>query len=278
MTSCTHYHSMIDLLVSGQLARDEWRGLHEHAAGCQGCRDRYNRTVLAARMLAGGPKAARRQLPVEAAGIARMVIPRARAPWAERLRALFASPRFGVAMATAAAAAAFVLILRPHPPAEHWNERGAAERPLAVRAFCLTEREVTALDPAAVPPRCPATAQLKLAATNHSRHTHLFLVGVDGDHAIKWYAPRPPEAQSIVFSPGPAADQPVGAAIRIGVNHRAGPLRIYGLFSDQPVSADEVRGAVSDLERRHVGIDRADQLPLGRQDVDAVSLLVEIAP
>jgi hypothetical protein len=274
MTSCADFHPMIDLLVSGRLARDEWRALHEHAAGCQGCRDRYNRTVLAARMLAGGPAAARRQLSVEAAGIARLVIP-ARPSLAERLRRFLFRPYVAVPVA-AMAAAAFLLVLRPQT--EHWNARGGAERPVAVRAFCLTEREVTALDPAAVAPRCPATAQLKLAATNHSRRKHLFLVGVDSDHGIKWYAPRPPEVQSILFQPGPAVDEPVGAAIQIGVNHRAGLLRIYGLFSDEPISAGEVRGAVSALERRHVAIDRAAELPLERRDVDAVSLLVEITP
>jgi hypothetical protein len=274
MTSCAHYHPMIDQLVSGQLARDDWRMLHEHAAACQGCRDRYNRTVLAARMLAGGPAAARRQLPVEAAGIARMVIP-VRPSLAQRLRSFLFRPYVAVPVA-AMAAAAFLLILRPQ--GEHWNERGGAERQVALRAFCLTEREVTALDPAAVPPRCSTTAQLKLAATNHSRRTHLFLVGVDGEHAIKWYAPHPPATESIVFQPGPAVDEPVGAAIRIGVNHRAGPLRIYGLFSDAPISADEVRGAVNALEKSRVAIDRASELPLGRRDVEAVSLLVEIAP
>jgi hypothetical protein len=277
MTSCAQFHPMIDSLVAGRLARDEWRTLHEHAAGCGACRDRYNRTVLAARMLAGGPAAARRQLPVEAAGIARFVMASTRPPLGERVRRFLLRPRFTFAVA-AAAAAAFVLMLRPRPPAERWNARGGAERAVAVRAFCLTEDAVTALDPAAQPPRCPATAQLKLAATNRARRARVFLVGVDSAYRVKWYAPRPPETASVPFPGGGASDEPVGGAIQIGVNHRPGPLRIYGLFSDKPVSADEVRAAVSDLERRRVAIDGAERLPLGRTDVDAVSLLVEIAP
>jgi hypothetical protein len=278
MTSCAHFHSMIDELVAGKLARDGWRALHEHAAGCQGCRDRYNRTVLAARMLAGGPAAARRQLAVEAAGIARVVIPQIRAPLGARLRRFLFSPRLAVPLAATAATAAFLLILRPHPSAERWNARGGAERTIAVRAFCLTDQAVTALDPATQPPRCPATAQLKLTATNHGRHTQLFVVGVDSAYRIKWYAPRPPQTASVPLAASGATDEPVGAAIRIGVNHRPGPLRIYGLFSDRPVFADEVRSAVGDLEGRQVPIDRAVELPLSRDDVEALSLLVEIVP
>src|SRR5258706_15997342 len=126
MTSCAHFHPMIDRLVAGRLAREEWRTLHAHAAGCHACRDRYNRTVLAARMLVGGPTAARRQLSAEAAGIARVVMASTRAPLTERLRRFFVSPRFAVGV-TATAAAAFLLILRPHPGAERWNPRGGAE-------------------------------------------------------------------------------------------------------------------------------------------------------
>src|SRR5262249_37697919 len=117
----------------------------------------------------------------------------------------------------------------------------------------------------------------KLAVSNPGNYKTVFLVGMDDDHATKWYAPKPPVGESV---PAPAGvnDTPVGGAVRIAVNHGPGRVRIFALLSDKPVRAPEVESAVDELAKRHVAAADAEALPLGRPDVLQRTLLVDIAP
>ena len=109
---------------------------------------------------------------------------------------------------------------------------------------------------------------------------------MDDDHAPKWYAPKPlpREAQALnpviesVPAPNGVQDTPVGGAVKLGVNHGPGRVRIFALFSDKPVRAPEVEAAVDELAKRHVTAQEAEALPLRRPDVLQRSLLVDIAP
>ena len=81
--------------------------------------------------------------------------------------------------------------------------------------------------------------------SNPGSYKSVFLVGMDDDHAPKWYAPKPPVAESV---PAPAGlqDTPVGGAVKLGVNHGPGRVRIFALFSDKPVrTPGEVRRALN---------------------------------
>ena len=66
--------------------------------------------------------------------------------------------------------------------------------------------------------------------------------------------------------------------MRLGINHSAGRVRIFALFSDRPVRAQEVETAIDELARRHVTAADAEALPLRRPDVLQRSLLVDIQP
>jgi hypothetical protein len=164
------------------------------------------------------------------------------------------------------------IALRPHAPApgDEFQARGGAtnERAAGVRAFCLDERGVT--------PRCSRAAQLKITVSNGGRFARVFLVGVDDELNLKWYAPRPPELASV---PAPAGvDQPIGGAVRLGVNHDPGRVRIYALFSDAPVSAQEIEAAAETLGRQHRRPSELPALPLTRTDVVQKSVVVDVEP
>src|SRR5262249_28633820 len=93
---------------------------------------------------------------------------------------------------------------------------------------------------------------------------------------VKWYAPRPPETASVAAPAG--VDVPLGAAIRLGVNHDPGKVRIYALFSDAPLAASEVEAAAERLRGEHALPSQRESLPLERTDVAQRSVLVDVLP
>src|SRR4051812_45036080 len=61
-------------LADAGLAPRDWDDLRRHVAGCGACRERYDRTLLAVRVLEGGPSAALTQSTVEVDAIERAVL------------------------------------------------------------------------------------------------------------------------------------------------------------------------------------------------------------
>ena len=58
-------------------------------------------------------------------------------------------------------------------------------------------------------------------------------------------------------------DQQIGAAVKLGVNHDPGQVRIYALFSDAPVSTQEVEAAADRAARAGAQVRRrCEALPL----------------
>jgi hypothetical protein len=134
---------------------------------------------------------------------------------------------------------------------------------------------VEALDPRPMgTPSCNRSAQLKLAVSNRGGFRKLFLVGVDEERNIKWYAPRPPQSES-VDAPVGDVDVPVGSAVRLEVNHDPGSVRVYALFSDEPLMSAEVERAIASLPP--IG-PLPEALPLARTDVLQRSILFDITP
>ncbi|MCK6550153.1 hypothetical protein L6R52_30240, partial [Myxococcota bacterium] len=151
-----------------------------------------------------------------------------------------------------------------------------AVRPASVRAFCVDGAAVVPLGEAA--PTCALSAALKLAIGNRGAYPHVFVVGLQDDHTPRWYLPRPPETKSVAAPERDAGEVPIGAAVRLAVNHHAGPLRVHALFSEAPLDAREVEAAFHALAAKGVSAVDAVELPLARRDVVQRSVLVEVAP
>jgi hypothetical protein len=128
-------------------------------------------------------------------------------------------------------------------------------------------------------PQCDLAAQLKLAVSNPGGYSRVFLVGMDDSHELKWYAPKPPGDASVSAPTGVGMSEvPVGSAVRLGINHEPGRVRVYALFSDQPVRSAEVTAAAAQLAQRRVGVADAETLPLGRADVLQRSIIFDVKP
>jgi hypothetical protein len=288
------FQRLIDEVLLGDVPATKWERLRTHLRGCEPCRIRYNRVVLAERMLHGGPGSISEPSPSEFDRIAGGLFGARDSRWKRLVQWLAPTPRWATGVAMAAAAVLLIPLLARTPqnarpvekgtgPVELFQSRGgapASERQAGLRAFCIHDK-VEALDPKGKEtPRCERSAQLKLAVSNPGGYKSVFLVGMDDDHAPKWYAPRPPQAESVPAPPmsKDQSEQPVGSAVRLAVNHGPGKVRIFALFSDKPVRAAEVESAVDELARRHVAAGDAEALPLRRPDVLQRSLLVDIQP
>lgn len=71
---------------------------------------------------------------------------------------------------------------------------------------------------------------------------HLFLLGLQADNPLIWYAPLPPdETTSVTIDRGKGA---LPFEIRVGARHRAGPVKMVALFTAQPVSTQRVERAL----------------------------------
>jgi len=300
------YRQMIDDVVIDELPAAKWEKLRGHLQACPSCRARYNKAVLAERMLHGGPQAAHRPSPAEFDRIAQAVLAHSdgapASAWTRLLAWFSPTQRWATGLVAAAAIAMIPILSHMNSPkavdeevfqARGGNKGGVSlyanhpqlkptERAAGLRAFCLVGDKVQSLDPTgATPPRCDRAGQLKLAVSNPGKFNKVFLVGLDDDHELKWYAPRPPETESVAAPLGTdTVDVPVGATVRLVVNHQAGPVRIYALFSDKTIKSAEVEAASQELKKRAVkpADKEAEALPLKRTDVLQRSLLIDVQP
>lgn len=267
------FSRIIDELIVGELAPAEWHELRDHLRGCSACRARYDRVALAERMLGGGPAALGRPSQASLDRIGAAVLDGAAPPargWQRLVQWFAPTPRWAAGLAVAAALVLIPFALRAPTSDPGFQARGGApqERTAGLRAFCLDDGGVT--------PRCTRQDQLRLTVSNAGRFQRVFLVGLDDEWAPKWYAPRPPEIQSVAAPEG--VDVPVGPAVRLGVNHDPGKVRVYALFSDVPVTMPEVEAAAERMRQQGKAPSQMESLPLMRTDVVQRSVVLDVEP
>lgn len=269
-------HAMIDRAFLDELSAEESADLRAHLSSCPGCRARYNRLMVAERVLSGGPAAVGRasERELDAARVRVFAaIDRDQRRAGRPLRAWLG----GLLVATAAAAAAALFFVAVPPRGLEgegtFRVRGATPgvRPATLRAFCVDGAgQARELSPEA--PACPLGGLLELALANQGKYRHVFVVGVQEDLSPRWYSPRPPEERSVEAPPAEEGQVPFGPSIRLAVNHHAGPLVVHALFSDVPLAAADVTRAI-----QRSGKPDGAPLELGA-GVEERSLRLEIAP
>jgi len=290
---CTsRFTSLIDQLLVEDLSPRKMGELHGHLSSCPACQQRYNRVVLAARLLDGGPEALKDASQRELDWVGQVVVERTRlVPDSQPARRGVLRWVVGLAGAAAAVAIALPLVLSsgpptPSPAAGEFATRGTpakVSQQVGVRAFCIQRQkagvepvvfEASSGDPAAAP-TCEVSDILRFAYTNKSKMSHLFLVGLDRKYNIKWYEPHPPKRNSIKVQQR-VVDEPLSRAVSLRVNHEKGPVRLFAIFSSTPLHADQITQAVAEARRTRAPLERLRVLPL--DDTDQRSILINLAP
>jgi hypothetical protein len=231
--------------------------LRGHLSGCGPCSARYRRHLLAESLLPGAEALAGERL--------WRGILQAGAPVSAR--------RIWVPLLLAGAAALFLLIPRPRPPAE----RGAGTGALAPPSIHLFRVEGPGRA-APVGERIARADALVLAYSNPTRvYDHLMVFGVDERYQVHWFYPpflRPGDDPAAISIAQGRAGVELGEAI----NHDfvPGKLRVYALFLDRAERVSRIEAVVgATLAGPRAPLEREVLLPVaGHQQ----TRLLEVTP
>jgi hypothetical protein len=95
---------------------------------------------------------------------------------------------------------------------------------------------------------CPNDAKFKFGYSSTDpdlRHAAFF--GVDRTGELYWYGPSPTREQPWRIQPDEKIG-PVGDTIELGVNHRPGQVRVYGLFTPEPLEFSELEAMLASAD------------------------------
>ncbi len=123
-----------------------------------------------------------------------------------------------------------------------WQPRPDAPK---LMAFCVERQagEVVFNGPDEAPfgvVACPNDAELKLAVEKPGdTWKWAAFFGVYEDGTVLWYGPTPVAPKPVALDSTQDL-QPIGESIRLGVNHKPGPVRVHALFTTEPVDFDQL--------------------------------------
>jgi|GEM_PF-1442796 hypothetical protein len=273
------------LFVGDALNADEGRQLFAHLEGCTACQSEYDQIMLASRMLesddplqpseielAGTKAALFDQLEKEEAFAQKQSPSKRNTLW----RGLLAA----TTLAAGAAAIAIVMLRMPAPSTgmdtntgqPQFAIRGGSANPdtdsagIGLRAFCLDgksgePKEIKPTTAKSELQTCDLNQVLRFAYSNRGKSRYLYLLGVDEKFQPYWYAPAPPETRSIAIAKD-VNDGALERAVKLEVNHHAGLLRIFALFSEEPLEAATIEKALAEAKDAKGSLKGLDRLPI----------------
>ncbi len=227
---------LVDLHFEGRIQPDEERALREHLPGCEACRAYYERHMLLARLDPAGRPMEQRL--ARGLGLS--------APRPDNGRKAWLLAGSG-ALAAAAAAVLFSLVLRAPDPDDGFSPRGGGtEAPATeVRVYALPQGS----EAKPVGDAISAHDELAFAYRSRSPYTRLMIFGVDEQNNVYWFHPaytdpaKDPEAIPI------QADGKLHELKEaVGHDYKGKSLRIVALLASQPLRVKHVEAALQQGE------------------------------
>jgi len=268
MSSHRRYRRLIEDHFANDLTEAQQARLHQHLGQCAECRAEFDLAATMLRTAAGHSPTRAEDRRWEQALLSRLPPPRSIG--APRSARAGSRSRWLMWLAPAALAAGLLAGIGlwprhgpPSPPEVQF--RGAADGAIAP----LVDIEVIAIDASRQPPaprRLTAGSPvrldeyLQLRYRNHSaRVRYLFVLGLDRRLQALDYFPRPTENQSIAIQQS-LGFTAIPRSIRVARRHRPGTLWVCAIFSEEPLSADQIHARVQELGTP----DRLHELGLGQ--------------
>lgn len=247
-------HEQLQAAVMAALERGEDlpEQARRHARTCEACGPWLDAVLTQERALEGNAGLAGRAVDaLEARVLSRVVVSPAPSPVARLWRALWLAVPLG-------AAAAAVLLWMPSTGglAPRGLEGGGPGTTARVRVLCVGQDGVRGDVRSDAPQarlHCGLHDVLAFTVTRDAANAqgHLFLVGTNASGEPRWYHPRPEEEHSVALPQSPVTDHPL-AGVRLDVNHAPGVTRVLAIFTQRPLSVEDVRqgmarGALEDV-------------------------------
>jgi len=276
--------------VAGELSPRAETALRAHLRSCARCRDHYDRLASAAEAIAVvpggriGQERARQRLLAALEGGSAPAAP-ASVPAATRARRWWRAT-----LLVAPAAAALLLFVRSERtqkraverpvPEVTWRGGGASPTTPAPTLLVYASRKDPAggHGPVRIVAELPASGEGRVSLSDYVQFSvrglaapaFITVVGFDAAGGLHVYAPRPGGAAAPL--PPSATPVAVGPSIDLQRAHRPGPLRLYALFSPEPIDEARLRAAGARIDWKRPGVAPLD-LP-----VPQASGLLLVAP
>lgn len=212
----------VDRYLVDELPTRHHEAMFEHLRACESCRTHYDRSVHALRLFEGQPDFGPAELDRV---MARLLGPAPSRPAPARAW-LRQWQTWAGTLTTAAAVATLVLWIRPDgaDPDTGFVAKGSDDdTAFGVQTMC--GEPLRAADDG-----CRLDETMTFAYwvdRDLATDRHVVLFGVDAAGDVLYYAPTPVDPP-LIASRG--AWEPAEFAVRLAVNHQAGPVRIYGLL------------------------------------------------
>lgn len=257
--------SVIDAMFLKRISGRRWRSVREHLYACRSCQAYYNQVLTLHR------KVHRETAPLSQEQlllIGEEIVQRTAARSRNQPRVALHLKHIGIGLAVAAVAVVAGPWLLQQGSDSQFQARGfETSAGVGVRAFCIVPSQSgdgriraafpaqdTPNDSLAGPsPACRIDDVVQFAYSNSASDAgptfeYLFLFGVDERLEPLWYYPHPQEAQSVPIATGrDAVNVPLPGGVRLGVNHRPGIVRVYGLFTKEPLAVQTVEDRLVSL-------------------------------
>jgi hypothetical protein len=96
---------------------------------------------------------------------------------------------------------------------------------------------------------CAIEGELQFALTNLTdEYPFLYVLGLDENGRRLWYFPTPDEGQSLAVPTG-IREALLGESIILRINHRPGGARIFAVFSEAPLTEEDISPSLEALRR-----------------------------
>lgn len=122
---------------------------------------------------------------------------------------------------------------------------------------------------------CPLDAQLKLGYTNPERASlYMASFGVSEAGRLFWYGPSPASPAALKLEQTQEI-QPVGPSVKLEINHAPGVVRVYTVFSPEPISYAMLEELVRDQPAQALFEGQLSMLP--EHHITSTTFEVEVA-
>lgn len=230
MNDSCEMRSLVDRHFEGKVRPDEEKELRDHLASCSSCRKHYETLLLRSRIDPQSMDARSR------IAIGLGLLPRRKSPMPSLL-----------ALSAALAVALILVLILPGTPKP--EEGFAARGHDGGQANLLVYRLQPGKPPALAVGEISRSDELAFAYENRTGKKRLLVFGVDENQNVYWYHPAwTRESENPVAVPIQSGDAVHELPEAVTHQIRGSSLRIYAIFTDEPLSVRQVEAMLRSRE------------------------------
>lgn len=194
----------------------------------------------------------------------------------------FSALKWGLPVLGAAAVAAIFIATPSVTPVDELSPRSGAGGALGITVRCLERGDTIGVvgEVSAGPGqpsrtlRCPGDGLLGFAFTNTTDHdVHAFVVGVNADDEVRWYAPFTPQSESVKVSSG-SADELLATVADLAPMANDERVVLRAVFFPDVARGSTLEAVIEQAKERRLSPSRLERLPLSGTVEARVELVV----